>query len=179
MSSQIAQLASYLISYIGFFTTIHRDVKLCHTLILADVPLCIFLVPSIHGYNGEWRGIINFCCSAVRGRCIYHIPKNTYKDKDSRYDKDNDKEKTKMSSRKDAMAHNMTDKIAADCNDILAFIQASALKEPGVMAAPLLLRGDKRVWNWFRKWESVHITPHPATYKIVLQDHSGLTGFLS
>ena len=145
MSSQIAQLASYLISYIGFFTTIHRDVKLCHTLILADVPLCIFLVPSIHGYNGEWRGIINFCCSAVRGRCIYHIPKNTYKDKDSRYNKDNDKEKTKMSSRKDAMAHNMTDEIAADCNDILAFIQASALKEPGVMAAPLLLRGDKRV----------------------------------
>ena len=79
---------------------------------------------------------------------------------------------------KDATVHDTTDGIAADCNSILAFLQAVALKEPQVQAAPLSLREDKRVMGWFRQWADSNLKRQEPCNKAAPQDHSGLTGFL-
>ena len=60
-------------------------------------------------------------------------------DKESWSDKDNDKS-AKTRSTKDAMARDATDRITADCDGILAFIQAVALKAPRFQASPLSLQ---------------------------------------
>ena len=73
----------------------------------------------------------------------------------------------------------VTYEIAANCNDVLLFLLVVALKSPRVMESPLLLQADKRARNWFCKWVAIHITPHPASHKNVLQYHSGFTGLLN
>ena len=75
--------------------------------------------------------------------------------------------------------HDAMVKITANCNNVLVFFQEVALKAPQEMAAPLLLRADKRSQNWFRKWAALHIRPHPSPHKNAPQDHSSLTGVLS
>ena len=52
-----------------------------------------------------------------------------------------------------------TEKIAADCNNILAFLQAIVVKAPQVSDVPLFLRADKRVGAWFRRFSAHHIAP--------------------
>ena len=60
-------------------------------------------------------------------------------DKESRSDKDNEKS-GKTRSTKDAAARDATDEIVANYNNILAFLQAVALKAPQVQTALLLLQ---------------------------------------
>ena len=65
---------------------------------------------------------------------------------------------------------------ADDCDNFLAFLQASAVKYPRVLAAPLYLRADKRARAWFQQWTNVNI-PKPPTP--APQDQLGLTGVLT
>ena len=73
----------------------------------------------------------------------------------------------------------MTVGIAANCNNVLAFLLTVALKALQVMAEPLLLKPDKRAHDWFHKWADLHLTQHPTYHKHVLQYCAGLTGVLS
>ena len=65
--------------------------------------------------------------------------------------------------------------IADDCDDILAFLQAVAVKYPRVLAS-LSLPADKRARVWFQRWTDVNLPklPTPAP-----QDHLGLMGVLT
>ena len=69
-------------------------------------------------------------------------------------------------------------KIAADCDDILAFLQAVTAKSPRVAAVPLLLHLDKREWYWFRRCSEDHLTPFFTPLSVAPQDHSGITNVL-
>ena len=71
-------------------------------------------------------------------------------DEDIRSDKDNNKERVKTISTKDATMCDATEVILAGCNNILAFIQAVALKAPQVLMSPISLRADKHTTSWFR-----------------------------
>ena len=56
----------------------------------------------------------------------------------------------KIKSKKRAMSESkVTDSIAADCDNILVFLQAVALKAPRVAAVPLSLITDKLVRGLF------------------------------
>ena len=77
-------------------------------------------------------------------------------DKESRSDEDNEKISKKILT-KDAMARDATEIITADCDNILAFLQAVALKSPRIQAAPLLLRADKRETGWFLQWADIKL----------------------
>ena len=72
-----------------------------------------------------------------------------------------------------------TVRIAANCYDILAFIQALALKAPRVLAAPLLMQADKRATSWFHQWAKIDLKQQVTLQNTAPQDHSGLTGVLS
>ena len=61
--------------------------------------------------------------------------------------------------------------IADDCDGVLAFIHAVAVKSPQVTAAPLSLRADKRARIWFCRWTETNLFTPP---KPVPQDHTGL-----
>ena len=56
----------------------------------------------------------------------------SYTDEYSRSDEDNKKERTNTISMKEAMARYATDGIAANCDNILAFLQVVALKASSV-----------------------------------------------
>ena len=63
--------------------------------------------------------------------------------------------------------------IEEDFNNVLAFLQAVAIKSPQVIAAPLSLRADKRVRVWFQRWIDINLL---TLAKPAPQDHLGLTG---
>ena len=42
--------------------------------------------------------------------------------------------------------------IAAECDNVLAFLQAVAIKAQQVLEAPLSMQADKCTRNWFRQW---------------------------
>ena len=48
-----------------------------------------------------------------------------------------------------------------DCNDVLAFLQAVAVKSPRVIAAPLSLRADKRERVWLCRWTDANLPTPP------------------
>ena len=79
---------------------------------------------------------------------------------------------------KDATPCDATVGVAADCNDILAFLQAVALKLLRVMAAPLSLRADLRATSWFYQWLGKNLI-QKTIHKTTPQDHSVLTKVLS
>ena len=82
------------------------------------------------------------------------------------------------------MACDATDEIAADCDNIIVFLQVVALKSRQVQAAPrvqaalLSLRADKRATRSFRQWRDSKLKLQALPNKAAPQDHSGLTGFL-
>ena len=76
---------------------------------------------------------------------------------------------------KEAAAKTLTT-IIDNCDNILSFLHAVAVKCPRVIAAPLSLRMDKRTRVWFQLWTDVNLPtpPNPAP-----QDHLGITGVLT
>ena len=66
--------------------------------------------------------------------------------------------------------------IANDCDDVLAFLQAVAVKSPRALAAPLSLCVDKRERVWFQRWTDVNLTKPPTPSP---QEHLGLTDVLT
>ena len=58
--------------------------------------------------------------------------------------------KAKQASAETAAAETLAS-VAADCNDVLAFLQAIVVKSPRVIAAPLSLRADKKARVWFQR----------------------------
>ena len=60
-------------------------------------------------------------------------------DEYNRFNKDKNNERAKTRSNKGAMVCDAADRLAANCDNILAFLQAVTLKAPQVMAAPLSL----------------------------------------
>ena len=99
-------------------------------------------------------------------------------EEESQSEKDNYKSAKKIST-KDATASNARDRIAADFNNILAFLQAVALKAPRVQAAPLSLQAYKRATGWFRQWADINLKFQVPPNKAASQDHSVLTGVFS
>ena len=79
--------------------------------------------------------------------------------------------KVKQASAETAAAETLAS-FAVDCDDVLAFLQAIAVKYPRVIAAPLSLCADKKARVWFKRWTDVHL-PNPPTP--APQDHTGLT----
>ena len=77
------------------------------------------------------------------------------------------------------MVSQETDAIAANCNDVLYFLQAVAVKAPRLTAVPLYCRTYKHTQELFRRWSSHHLTPLSASLVATPQKHSGLTGVLS
>ena len=63
-----------------------------------------------------------------------------------------------------------------DRDNVLAFLQAVAIKYPRVIADPLSLHADKRMRVWFQRWTDVKLPmlPNPSP-----QDHLGITGVLT
>ena len=66
--------------------------------------------------------------------------------------------------------------ITDNCDGVLAFLQAVAVKSPRVLAATLSLRTDKRARVWFQRWTDVNLPKPPM---LPPQDHLGLTGVLT
>ena len=66
--------------------------------------------------------------------------------------------------------------IAENCDNVLAFLQAVAVKSPQVTADPLSLRVDKHVRDWFLRWTDTNL---PLPPKTTPQDHICLTGVLN
>ena len=77
------------------------------------------------------------------------------------------------------MACNAMEKTAADCDDILVFLQAVVAKAPWVAAAPLMLRADKHARAWFWCWLVHHTAPLSTPLIVAPQYYSGLTEVLS
>ena len=100
-------------------------------------------------------------------------------DSKSKSDGENTKYVNEKTMYKSAMARGVTDEIAADCDNIIAFLQAVAVKAPRVAAVPLSLRVDKRAWAWFRRWSAHHLSPLYTPINAAPQHHSELTGVLS
>ena len=83
--------------------------------------------------------------------------------------------KEKQASAKTAAAETLAC-IADECDDVLAFLQADAVKSPRVLAEPLSLCSDKRARVWFLRWTDVNL-PKPLT--LASQDHLSLTDVLT
>ena len=66
--------------------------------------------------------------------------------------------------------------IADYCDDVLAFLQAVAVKYTRFIAAPLSLHADRRAPIWFQRWSDINLPTPPNP---VPQDHMGLTGVLT
>ena len=83
--------------------------------------------------------------------------------------------KAKQPSAETAAAETLAS-IAVDCDDVLAFLQAVAVKSPRFLVAPLSLCTDKQARVWFQQWTDVNLKnpPTPAP-----QDHMGLTDVLT
>ena len=84
-------------------------------------------------------------------------------------------DKAKQASTKTAVSKTLAT-ITDDYDDVLAFLQAIAVKSPRVLAAPLSLHADKRAHVWFQLWTDVNL-PKPPT--LASQDHLGLTDVLT
>ena len=84
-------------------------------------------------------------------------------------------DKAKKASAKTAAANTLAT-IADYCDDVLAFLQAVAVKSTRVLAAPLSLCADKHAHVWFQQWTDANL-PKPPT--LAPQDHLGLTGVLT
>ena len=65
--------------------------------------------------------------------------------------------------------------ISDNCNNVLAFLHAIAVKTPQVIADPLSLHAEKRVRIWFRCWIDSNL---PTPTRPSPQDHMGLMGVL-
>ena len=76
---------------------------------------------------------------------------------------------------KQAAAKTLTT-IVDNCDNVLAFLQAVAVKYPRVIAVPLSLRADKRASVWFQHWTDVNL---PTPPKPSPQDHMGLMNALT
>ena len=74
-----------------------------------------------------------------------------------------------------ATARDATDAISADCNDILALLQAVAVKALRVAAIPILMCADKRTGDWFHQWSAHHLEPLSTLLTTTPQDNFGLT----
>ena len=66
--------------------------------------------------------------------------------------------------------------IVHDCDDVLAFLQAVAVKSPQVVSAALSLCADKHARVWFHQWSNINL---PTSANTAPQYHAGLTGVLS
>ena len=86
-----------------------------------------------------------------------------------------DEKTTKKGNAKHATAKTLAT-IVDGCNNVLAFLQAVAVKSPQVIADPLSLRADKCARVWFLSWKDINLStwPNPAP-----QDQLGLTGVLT
>ena len=74
------------------------------------------------------------------------------------------KKSAKTRSTKDATARDTADGITTNCDNILLFFQAVALKAPRVHAASLSLQAKKRVTGWFCQLEDSNLSVrHPPT----------------
>ena len=69
--------------------------------------------------------------------------------------------------------------IAADCNNVLKFLQEISLKAPQVLMLLLLLRADKRAIRWFCQWSYRNLKHHATLHRTAPQYNSGLKGVLS
>ena len=65
--------------------------------------------------------------------------------------------------------------IAANCDDVLDFLQAVIVKSPWITAVPLLLCTDKCARVWFRRWAGNKLPPTTNAPKY----HRGITGVLN
>ena len=83
--------------------------------------------------------------------------------------------KMKQASAETAAAETLAT-ISDSFDDVLALLQAVAVKSPRVLAVPLSLRADKRARVWFQQWTDANL-PKPPT--LAPQDHLGLTGVLT
>ena len=83
--------------------------------------------------------------------------------------------KAKQASAEMAAAETLAS-FAVDCDKVLDFRPAVALKPPRVIVAPLSLRADKKACVWFQRWTDTHL-PKPPTPPP--QDHMGLTNVLT
>ena len=81
-----------------------------------------------------------------------------------------DKKMTKKGKAKQATSETLAT-IADDCDDVLDFLQAFAVKSPQVAVAPLSLCTEKRERVWFRHWTDTNLPTPPNLYP---QDHMGL-----
>ena len=61
--------------------------------------------------------------------------------------------------------------IIDDCNKVLAFLQAGAVKSPRVIATTLYLCVYKCAHVWFRRWSENNL---PAPSKTEPQNHTGI-----
>ena len=86
--------------------------------------------------------------------------------------------KSRISPDKPKVTSNETNAIAADCNNILAFLQTIAVKLPRVETGPLSLRADKWAKDWFRKWFSHHLAPLTTPISSTPHDYLVLKGLL-
>ena len=68
--------------------------------------------------------------------------------------------KAKQASTKTATAKTLAT-ITDDCDNVLDFLQAVAVKSPRFIADPLSLCADKRARVWFQRWIDVNL-PKPA-----------------
>ena len=66
--------------------------------------------------------------------------------------------------------------ITDNCDEVLEFLQAVAIKSPWFIPAPLCLCADKRTRVWFRSRTEIKL---PTPLKPAPQDHMDLTGVLT
>ena len=77
------------------------------------------------------------------------------------------------------IASNITVIIAANCDDVLAFLQEVALKATQVLAEPLLLQSYMHETSWFRQWVVRNLKQPAPQNTIAPQYQSSIMGFLS
>ena len=68
------------------------------------------------------------------------------------------------------MASKETNTIAADCDDVLALLQAVVVKAPKLADAPFLLQVDKYAPDWFLRCYTHHIVPVSTLVTATTQD---------
>ena len=86
-----------------------------------------------------------------------------------------DKKKTKKGKANQDNAKTLAT-ITDNCDNVLALLQAVAVKSPRLTAAPLSLRAYKRAHVWFGCWTDINL---PTPPNLAPQDHMGLTGVLT
>ena len=93
-------------------------------------------------------------------------------------DKYNTKDANNKTTEKSVMACNAMEKIAADCDDILSFLQAVAVKAQQFADIPLLMCAGKRAQAWFYRCLAHHLASLFTPVTAAPQDHSILTRVL-